>query len=51
MAPHNLSFNKRAQRATHSNREKVAEQLQAIIDKHNSEQEKKMKNMSPEMAA
>ena len=51
VAPHNLSFNKRAIQTNGSNHTSVIGSIQEILDRHNVKESKKLKGMSPEMAA
>ena len=49
VAPHNLTFNKRAVQASSSNHENVLNSIETILAKHNSKEEKAMRGMTEEM--
>ena len=51
VAPHNLSFNKRAIQSNNKNHSSVIGSIQAILGRHQIKEDKKLKGMSPEMAA
>ena len=50
VAPHNLSFNKRAMEASKSNHTKVLGSIEKILAKHNAKEAKAMRGMTEEMA-
>ena len=49
VAPHNLTFNKRAVQASSSNHENVLNSIETILAKHNAKEEKAMRGMTEEM--
>ena len=50
VAPHNLSFNKRAMEASKSNHKNVLSSIEKILAKHNAKEAKAMRGMTEEMA-
>ena len=50
VAPHNLTFNKRAIEASQQNHNNVLSSIEQILGKHNAKEAKAMKGMTEEMA-
>ena len=50
VAPHNLSFNKRAIQASEENHNNVLSSINHILAKHNASEAKQLKCMTEEMA-
>ena len=50
VAPHNLTFNKRAIAASSKNHENVLSSIEHILAKHNAKEAKAMQGMTEEMA-
>ena len=51
VAPHNLTFNKRAIKASETNHQSVVATLTSILSKHQAKEDKKNKGLSAEMVA
>ena len=51
VAPHNMSYNKHAVKASDKNHQHVINDLENILNRHKAIEEKQMKGLSEEMAA